>query len=249
MFCSYFRYADVFRQSAMVFTEQTGLDNLYSIVNYCINKTTCKRNLIAEHFSDTFWSQTGECGQMCDFCSSDSAPKNKMAGKNLINEALFVLEILEKHSQKTKEKRITGNKLAETVTTEMNKQKKHGNFQPMDACDVERLILVMIMRKYLKEDFHFTPYSTICYLLPGYRSSSLFNETEFSLETPGAKSSATKTESSLAPSTSKMSSTLIAIDDDPDDVVCLDTVERTSSKRTKYDQDADDDDLFFAQDD
>ena len=229
----------------MVFTEQTGLENLYSIVNYCINKTTCKRNLIAEHFSDTFWNQAGECKQMCDFCRAGSAPKNKLAGKNMINEALFVLEILEKHSQKTKEKRITGNKLAETVTSEMNKQKKHGNFQPMDACDVERLILVMLMRKYLKEDFHFTPYNTICYLLPGPRSSRLFNETEFSMETTDTKPNSSKVlsqeaSSELAPSTSKTSSSdLIANDDDPDDVVCLDN--ESESKRTKYD-----DDLYFA---
>lgn len=31
----FYRFADVFRQSSMVFTEQTGLDNLYGIMSYC----------------------------------------------------------------------------------------------------------------------------------------------------------------------------------------------------------------------
>ena len=33
----YYRLADVARQSSMVFTERTGLENLYGIVAYCID--------------------------------------------------------------------------------------------------------------------------------------------------------------------------------------------------------------------
>ena len=33
-------FADVFRQSTMVFTEQTGLENLYSMVAYAFNLKT-----------------------------------------------------------------------------------------------------------------------------------------------------------------------------------------------------------------
>lgn len=35
----YYRLADIFRQSCMVFTEQTGLDNLYGIMAYCTDLT------------------------------------------------------------------------------------------------------------------------------------------------------------------------------------------------------------------
>jgi len=35
----YYRLQDVFRQSAMVMTEQTGLTNLYGIVSYCVDAT------------------------------------------------------------------------------------------------------------------------------------------------------------------------------------------------------------------
>jgi superfamily II DNA helicase RecQ len=33
----YFRFADIFRLSTMVFTEQTGLEKLYGIVAYCLD--------------------------------------------------------------------------------------------------------------------------------------------------------------------------------------------------------------------
>lgn len=35
----YYRLANIFRQSCMVFTEQTGLDNLYGIMAYCTDLT------------------------------------------------------------------------------------------------------------------------------------------------------------------------------------------------------------------
>ena len=35
----FYRLADIFRQSSMVFTEQTGLDNLYGIMAYCTDLT------------------------------------------------------------------------------------------------------------------------------------------------------------------------------------------------------------------
>ena len=35
----------------------------------------------------------------------------------------------------------------------------------METC--ERIVATMLMRGQLKEEFHFTPYSTISYLIPG----------------------------------------------------------------------------------
>lgn len=35
----FYRLADIFRQSSMVFTEQTGLENLYGIMAYCTDLT------------------------------------------------------------------------------------------------------------------------------------------------------------------------------------------------------------------
>merc|ERR1711962_378680 len=59
-----FRLGDVFKQSTMVFTEQTGLEKLYSMVGYCLSADTCRRNIIAEHFLETW--QPIPCNKMCD---------------------------------------------------------------------------------------------------------------------------------------------------------------------------------------
>ena len=41
------RLGDLFKQSTMVFQERTGLEKLYSMANYCLNTTICRRRLIA----------------------------------------------------------------------------------------------------------------------------------------------------------------------------------------------------------
>lgn len=131
----YFRFADVFRQSSMVFTEQTGLTNLYSMINYCINITTCKRNLIADHFCDERWRTDGNCNQMCDICK-EAKTVSKI---NCVKEANFVISVLEKHAAKSKDNRITANKLAEVAVSEMTKSKELN--QNLNQVEIERLIL------------------------------------------------------------------------------------------------------------
>ena len=37
----------------------------------------------------------------------------------------------------------------------------------LNRSNAEKLIVELIMQDYLKEDFHFTPYSTISYVVPG----------------------------------------------------------------------------------
>jgi ATP-dependent DNA helicase Q1 len=156
----------------MVFTEQTGLSNLYSMIKYCINITECKRNLIAEHFHDTRWHLDGNCNQMCEICKGDK-PTIKV---NCIREANFVLGVLEKHTAKSKDNRITANKLAETAVSELGKSKDMIN---LNQIEIERLILKMLMEQYLREDFHFTPYNTICYLV---KANSLANRNSFEID-------------------------------------------------------------------
>ena len=127
----------MFRQSTLVFTEQTGLTNLYSIIEYCINFTQCKRDLIAQHFDDEIWSKTGECNKMCDFCC-DSV-KNTYERVNCIEEAQLVIDILEKTLQKDKDKRLTANKLAEMVYNDLNSKANKGKYKnSLNVLETER---------------------------------------------------------------------------------------------------------------
>lgn len=48
----YFRPGDVPRQSSMVFYENSGLQNLYDIVQYCQSKRECRRNAFFRHFAE-----------------------------------------------------------------------------------------------------------------------------------------------------------------------------------------------------
>ena len=50
----FYRLADVFRLSTMVFSEKTGLPKLYEMMAYCnSNSQRCRRQIISEHFDNT----------------------------------------------------------------------------------------------------------------------------------------------------------------------------------------------------
>lgn len=162
------------------------MDNLYSMVNYCIDKKTCKRNLIARHFNDDVWENKADCNTMCDYCKNLN--DNKIERVDVYKEACFVLSLLEKSKI---EKKLTSNKLAELVTSEIVSKNKKSNFYQnnLNQNEVENLILMMLMNNYLKEDFHFTPYNTICYILPGPLSLHLKNDNFFYIDRKNYSSS------------------------------------------------------------
>jgi hypothetical protein len=144
----------------MVFTEQTGLANLYSMVNYCIDKRACKRQLIAHHFDE---HNGFDCERMCDTCRRVDDDKDGLEEVDCVAECRLVLEVLDKQ-----DKSVTANKLCDLVMAEV--KRKGQVWRVTAASDVEQLLLHMLMRELLKEDFHFTPYSTICYMVKGRRA-------------------------------------------------------------------------------
>ena len=152
------------------------------MVNYCINNTICKRKIIAQHFNDTL---NELCNEMCDYCKNLAEKKISNSNYDFINEAKIIIECIEKNSGKSKDKRITANKLSELSFNDIKKSLKltrtleKESIYTLTSFDIEKLILNMITRELLKEDFHFTPYNTICYIIKGYRS--LDNEKEFKL--------------------------------------------------------------------
>lgn len=77
--------------------------------------------------------------------------------KDVTKHCHNVITTLQKHSGKT---RLTGLKL-------MDAWLGKGNNSLLSRSDAQRILVYMLLQGYLKEDFHFTPYSTISYLLPG----------------------------------------------------------------------------------
>lgn len=155
----FFRFGDVFRLAPMAYSDKSGngLTNLYSMISYCLNESQCRRKLISKYF-DEVW-QSNDCNQMCDICQrSTSVNINK---RNCREETLILINYLKINTQQ----RLTALKLIEQI-----------HIKTINKIDLQRLILLLIIDKYLKEDFHFTPYTTICYIKLGTRADYINNE-------------------------------------------------------------------------
>lgn len=154
-----FSFSDVFRLAPMAFSDKSGhgLTNLYSMISYCLNESNCRRKLIAQHF-DEVW-ESADCKQMCDVCAR---PKTLMNRRNCREEALSIIAFLEQN----KKQRLTPLKLVEQLS-----------IKSMIKIDLQRLVLQMIIDQYLREDFHFTPYNTICYVVAGPKARLLNDPT------------------------------------------------------------------------
>lgn len=162
----YWRLADLFRQSTMVFTEQTGLENLYGMITYCADQLRCRRNIIAEHFQET-WEST-DCNAMCDHCKVPRVAKTMDISKHAEN----LLALIAKAT--SADKRLTGPKLIELWfgKGEGKFRIKESEAKGISQEMAETLVAFLLLDGYLKEDFHFTPYSTISYIVPGPKAEA-----------------------------------------------------------------------------
>lgn len=167
----YYRLGDVFRQSCMVFTEATGLEKLYNMVAYCINTSSvCRRTLLASHFSEV-WNDSS-CNEMCDRCSDDSAGRpEKSQDFSDGSEVQLVYEILDKAA--SKDVRLTSQKVLEALTGKGAVQNRGEGSSKLSRSECELLIASLLLEGAIREDFHFTPYSTISYLVIGNRKHSV----------------------------------------------------------------------------
>lgn len=174
----FFRAADAFRQSTMVFQEHTGLRNLYSVLRYCLNSNECRRASIARHFGEE-WIE-GDCPRMCDVCaltaattsSSTSSTSSSPAGRpqtqvDYTPTCQAYIQVLE--ASKKKDQRLTALKV---LDGSKNMDSPAGSYK-LSAMERERLLVHCILEGVLKEEFHFTPYSTISYMALGKNSAAV----------------------------------------------------------------------------
>lgn len=162
----FWRFADLNRQSTMVFTEQTGLENLYGLISYCIDSHRCRRNIIAEHF-DERW-ESADCRGMCDHCRTPRETKNLDTTKYGEN----VLLILTKAASMNE--RLTGQKLIDLFLGKgpTKLRIKEATQQGLPRERAENIVAFLLIDGFLKEDFHFTPYNTISYIVPGPKAEA-----------------------------------------------------------------------------
>ena len=92
--------------------------------------------------------------------------------KNVTQEAKSILKILQNAQES--EERVTMIKLIEAWNGKGNKKIRLKNL-PAPALllfDCQRFLIHLLMEGILREDFHFTPFSTISYLVPGVRAKN-----------------------------------------------------------------------------
>lgn len=159
-----FRLADVFKQSIMVFTEKTGCEKLYNMVGYCLNTETCRRNIIAEHFLES-WEPV-PCNKMCDYCEKGG---DDTAAVDVTDYAEAAVGILT--AAGPKEIRLTALKLVEALQGRGANNSKLAGWKggKLRKDQVEQVVAWLLVEGYLQEDMHYTPYSVISYLVPGHR--------------------------------------------------------------------------------
>ncbi|KRZ97836.1 putative ATP-dependent DNA helicase Q1 [Trichinella sp. T8] len=151
----YFGFADLFRLSVTVCNEKNGLENLYKMLAYCTGLANCRRRYFADHF-DEQWKPTW-CQSACDNCQR---PPGSVHQQDVVQQCKMALAILGASG----ERKFTALKLIDTLCKSEHSLK-------VDQCKpmLELILVHMLLEGYLKEAFHFTPYSIISYLIPGLR--------------------------------------------------------------------------------
>lgn len=165
-----YRLGDVFKLSGMVFKDRVGLENLYRVISFCLDQSTCRRSLIATHFEEVWTS--GDCEKMCDNCRQPRERKEIDVG----NSCRDLYQIMTKAVQS--DTRLTAIKLIDSwfgkgaVSLRVPEISSPKYSREM----AENIVAHLLVDGYLQEDFHFTAYSTISYLKRGPKSAVALNK-------------------------------------------------------------------------
>lgn len=161
-----YRYNDMARITTMMFTEHTGLKNAYEMVEYAIDGISCRRDLIGKHFIDV-WSDSIECDKMCDRCfHKESVQIPKMI---ITEHCLDLYKIIDRAV--SIDVKLTALKLVDAWYQKgaTNLRVKEVEVPNLERYYAEQIVAFLIVKGYLKEDFHFSTYTTYSYIRKGSR--------------------------------------------------------------------------------
>ncbi|OQR74352.1 putative ATP-dependent DNA helicase Q1-like, partial [Tropilaelaps mercedesae] len=166
-----FKFQDVFRLSSLVFSDKSGLRYLYRMIKYCLDRSTCRRQLLRETLTEGFADEPIGCRNaeaMCDNCRNPV----KVQTLDVTEHIKLFSTIFEEQSSQGQ--RVTGWKLMDLFRKRLNKE----NAPSVVREHVGHLIAWALCEGYLEEKFHFTPYSTISHLTEGARLKRLLDGRE-----------------------------------------------------------------------
>lgn len=177
----FYRLSDVFKVTTTVFSTHTGLENAYGMVDYCTNVSSCRRSLIASHFSEVW--DTSECKGMCDHCKSPY----QVTSCDITEHCKSLYCIIDHAAEK--DTKLTSQKLQEAWFHKGASTLRVPGTKPpaLSVSRAEAVIAFLLVNSYLREDFHYTLYSTISYIKKGPRSSEVKSRGEIIMEVRGTK--------------------------------------------------------------
>lgn len=164
----YFRFADVFRATSLTYSEPNGKAHVYDVLSYCLNRRSCRKKLIAEHFVDTLKKDLSD--KLC--CDNCQAQVELYAG-DFVDASDWLTNLLEILSQaELQNEKMTCNKLIDAwmQVKGPKKLRLENIIRPsLTRVDCEVVVGSLLCEGFLEEYFHITPYNIISYIEPGQR--------------------------------------------------------------------------------
>ncbi|KAI8379702.1 P-loop containing nucleoside triphosphate hydrolase protein [Radiomyces spectabilis] len=193
----YYRGQDASRLSAFVVTEVQGRNNLYAMIRYAQDYVTCRKIIFEKYFmcdpsiisgsssSDSVINEVTPdtaCG-ICDNCTRHSDDAMQLVRRDITLEGMTLVRLC--RALKRVNERVTMLKLIQLWQGRGLKAAKIESLRqdtdvalPADRSfsnqDLERIVNFLLIHGYLNEDFHFTPYNSISYVVEGYRADQLY---------------------------------------------------------------------------
>lgn len=163
-----YKFSDIFKISSMTFVETNGLRNVYSMIDYCNDAKICRRDKFSNCFAEV-WNENS-CGKMCDHCFYNNPTAQRSVVLPTIDIHIHyrtLLKIIDKALMM--DIRLTGLKLINVWLHKGPSKLRLERIPPpsIDRFFAEQIVAFLITKDFLREDFHYTAYSTISYILKG----------------------------------------------------------------------------------
>ncbi|XP_067126258.1 recQ-like DNA helicase BLM [Centruroides vittatus] len=187
----YYNYHDFHRIKRMIIKDtenqhakNTHLDNLYRMVNFCENKTDCRRVQMLNYFGEIFNK---------DFCLSNPLTacdnclcKDTYETCDVTEDSIAIVQCIAQLVGESRKKNYTltyfvdifkGSNNTKIISAGHNKLALHGRGQTYGRADAERLLRKLVLDRFLEEDLVITQMEhAVSYVKLGCRAQELLNK-------------------------------------------------------------------------
>lgn len=138
-------------------------NNNNKIISIFKKNSRCRRDIISKHFTEV-WKES-DCNKMCDRCYYKDRVNPPSC--DLTKHCNDLYRIIKNASNL--DIKLTANKLIDAWYHKGSSNARILDIRPpaIERYYAEQMVAFLIISDYLKEDFHFTAYSTICYIKIG----------------------------------------------------------------------------------